>query len=131
MRGFEPVVGVYFYNPALGDAWLEKLGRLSSIEELSLNNTKLSDDGLKYLAGLSKLKLLFLSGTQIGDGGLKYLTGLSNLRWLSLDNTRVSGDGLKKLQQTLPDCRISRMSHPGNGSRVLTASSPRVPTTRH
>ncbi len=121
-----------FTSKRITDAGLECLERLKQLRTLYLNRTQTGDAGLKHLAGLSHLDHLFLDGTQVTDAGLEYLGGLSELKQLSLYDTRITDAGLehlrtleqldalslsgskvtdkgvKKLQQALPNCKITR-----------------------
>ncbi len=89
------------------DVALESLKGLTQLQELWLDETNTTDAGLERLRGLSQLQELYLSNTQVSDAGLPNLKGLTNLRILVLGGTKVTDTGVKKLQQALPDCKIS------------------------
>ncbi len=88
------------------DSALERLCRLSGLQELYLSNTTVSDDGLKQLACLSELKRLYLYHTQITDAGLGNLLPLKKLKWLTFSGTKVTEAGLAALRKALPGCKV-------------------------
>jgi len=61
-------------------------------------------EDIKDLPGLFGLEL---TDTQVTDEGLEHLKGLTNLSSLDLRSTEVTDEGVKKLQQALPNCRIT------------------------
>ncbi len=103
-----PVVAVYLqiHHPSPDLAYLRELRSLHTLHlcksEVPMNYT------LKQLADLTKLQTLCLYQTHIRDAGLPHLEGLTNLKSLDLRGTRVSIDGILRLQQALPNCKISR-----------------------
>ncbi len=95
------------------DAGLVHLKGSTKLETLNLYCTKVTDAGLTNLKGLTQLQSLHLGddmgeGAQITDAGLEHLKGLTKLKTLSLPGTQVTDSGVKKLQQTLPNCKITR-----------------------
>jgi hypothetical protein len=66
------------------------------------------DTMLEPLAKLRELQWLDLRCTDTTDAGLEHLSGLRKLRGLSLDYTKVTDAGVAKLQQALPNCKITR-----------------------
>jgi hypothetical protein len=52
--------------------------------------------------------MLNLIGTRVTDSDLVQLKGLTQLRALHLTSTNVTDEGVKKLQQALPNCKITR-----------------------
>jgi hypothetical protein len=89
------------------DAGLEYCEGLTNLKWLSLENTQVTDAGLEYLKGLTSLEELFLDDTQVGGAGLEHLQGLTNLESLQLNNTQVLPEDVKKLQEALPNCKIT------------------------
>ena len=90
------------------DAGLRHLEGMTGLAILDLGSTQVTDAGLVHLRGLTNLWNLSLSGTEITDAGLEHLDELANLAYLSLDRTQVTDEGISKLQQALPNCKISR-----------------------
>ena len=52
-------------------------------------------------------RILSLTGTDVTDAGLERLKGLSKLQRLKLQGTAVTEEGVKKLQESLPECKIT------------------------
>jgi len=50
---------------------------------------------------------LFLRDTEVSDAGLEHLKGMTQLQFLDVLFTRVTLHGVGKLQQALPNCRIT------------------------
>ena len=96
-----------FRDVVLGDQFLESIGQFSKLRFLALGDSRVTDEGLKHLGALEHLEELDLMETRITDRGLEHLSQLRSLRQLNLSGTRVTSEGLYKLQQALPDCRIS------------------------
>ena len=90
------------------DAGLEHLKGLTHLLALRLDGTKITDAGLEHLEGLTQLGELYLTSTKVTDAGLEHLKGLAQLKILQLAGTPVTDEGVKKLQQALPNCKISR-----------------------
>ncbi len=90
----------------IGDNALERLCRLSGLQELYLSNTTVSDDGLRHLACLTGLRRLYLYHTEITDAGLANLLPLRGLKWLTFSGTRVTEEGLTSLRKSLPECKV-------------------------
>ena len=90
------------------DVGLQYLEGLTRLESLSLNGTKITDVGLQHLKRLSQLQDLDLRNTAITDAGLRHLEGLTKIQSLQLFHTQVTSAGVAKLQQALPNCKITR-----------------------
>ena len=89
------------------DAGLEHLRWMISLKELYLWETQITDAALQHVAALHNLEYLNLDSTRITDAGLAHLKGLTTLQELDLPGTQVTDEGIKKLQQALPNCKIS------------------------
>jgi hypothetical protein len=92
----------------LTDASLEQLKGPTNLKILGLVDSDVTDAGLKHLKGLTTLEDLVLRSINITDAGLAHLEGMTNLKHLDLRFTGVTLAGVKKLQQALPNCKISR-----------------------
>jgi len=90
------------------DAGLEHLRGLTNLKSLRLNGTEITDAGLEHLKGLSNLVSLRLYAPKVTDAGLDHLKGLTNLVELTFIDTEVTSDGVAELQESLPNCRVSR-----------------------
>jgi hypothetical protein len=94
-------------NARITDAGLEQLKDLK-LGLLSLGGNKITDAGLVHIGAIKTLKTLWLGNTEVTDAGLEHLKGLKELYSLGLANTKVTDEGVKKLQEALPDCKITR-----------------------
>ena len=108
LRGLTELKTLELDHSRITGAGLSHLKELAKLERLSLRKSRLTDAGVEHAGGLSKLRSLDLSYTKITDVGLEHLRGLTNLRLLDLPNTKITDEGVKKLQQALPNCKISR-----------------------
>jgi Leucine Rich repeat len=84
------------------DRGLDHLAALTTLKQLSLDDTEITDAGLARLAGLTELKFLSLDGTHVTDAGLAHLSGFEKLTGLSVDRTSVTDRGIQKLSDKLP-----------------------------
>ena len=79
------------------------------VVEVDLYRKKISDAGLADIKGLTSLEALNLNSCrQVTDAGLVHLKGLTNLEDLDLGETKVTDAGLAAMQQTLPNCKITK-----------------------
>ncbi len=92
---------------AATDDGLTHLQTLTSLESLSLSETRVSDAGLGHLRGLKKLRILALAGTAVTGEGLARVQALPGLEELTLDGTRVDAAGLAQLR---PLTRLRQLS---------------------
>ena len=63
---------------------------------------------LLALKDLPDLRALDLSNMPVDDSDTEYIIPLTGLRHLYLSSTRVTDSGVAKLQQALPNCKITR-----------------------
>lgn len=110
-------------------AFFAHLGRIDSLESLTIIGTKCNDDWMLHLAGLTKLKSLkLINNGQLTDAGMEHLAGLKNLEQFVFAGTRMTGiaydrfDGFTKLV---------RVSHRGSniddaGLRAICDHLPKV-----
>ena len=102
------VVDLWLFSSRVTDAGLVHLKGLTNLEKMHLWDTAITDAGLVHLKGLTNLAHLSLTTTKVTDAGLVHLKGLTKLGWLDLADTKVTDAGVKKLQQALPNCKITR-----------------------
>jgi len=119
---FDSPVSVFLFHAAVSDECLVGLGRLTSLQRVTLEGTPVTDSGLARLQGLTELRELNLESTLVTDAGLIHLkemykledlqlsytavsdaglvnvSGLTNMRILSLNETQVTDAGLIHLQ---------------------------------
>lgn len=146
-----------FIHTATPDAGLESVGRLSQLERL--NYHEVTDDGVRHLSRLSNLKRLRLFGLklsdrsllelarfkqlesldissdEITDAGLLHLEKLPALREFTLESyikSDVTADGMARLQEALPDARLTArlVNHFIYSSPVSSTKGTRAPTVR-
>ena len=111
LEGLAQLQELVIVGPPVTDVGLQHLEGLSRITRLVLNPTEVTDvtdSGLKHLACLKRLQDLDLGYAEVTDTGLENLSGLSHLQRLNLKNTQVTTAGIAKLQQALPNCKITR-----------------------
>jgi hypothetical protein len=74
---------------------------------LDLSNREAAGDAaLERLSQLRSLQDLNLRGAPVTDAGLMHLKSIESLRTLNLQLTRVTPAGLRMLQEAIPRCRI-------------------------
>ena len=61
----------------------------------------------EQLAQLPCLDYLMVGGDGVTDAGLQHLARLTQLRELHLFHANVTDEGVTKLQQALPNCKIT------------------------
>lgn len=116
---------VYLENTSLDDDGFEALGRLASLELVSVDNA--SDAGLAQIAKLSRLRMLYVNGPTITDAGLERIAHLPDLRMLELGGPRITDAGLAHLQRvaTLENLRLGGDSVSESGVAAFKAALPR------
>lgn len=82
---------------ALTQDQLQRVGRMSQLEQLDLWSCSLLDDDLDSFTQLTNLWGLELDANAISDSGVAKLSALPNLLVLSLANTQVTGDSIQHL----------------------------------
>jgi hypothetical protein len=98
---------LFFDGNPISDVGAEEIGKLLSLEYLSLIEARVKDNQLKHFRTLMRLKYLSLRSTVISDAGLVYLKTLRNLATLDLARTQVTSSGIRELQKALPNCKIT------------------------
>ena len=78
---------------------LESVGKLKTLESLSLRNRIVSADGLKHLTRLPALKSLFLWDTPLSEQNMVAIAGYPVLERLELRNVEVFTEGVKSLKK--------------------------------
>ncbi len=85
---------------ALVDAKLKRL----NLDDLS----DVGDAGMEQVARIQTLEWLHVGKTNITDEGLKKLEALTGLTELVINNTAVSKEALANFQQKFPKLKITR-----------------------
>jgi uncharacterized membrane protein len=113
LRAFPQLEALEFSGaPAITDAGLAEVERLSRLQALDLLGTSITDAGLLRLQNLAELRELNLMGTAITDVGLSNLKPLSGLRILYLSSTKITDAGLIHLR-AFP--QLEKLYLPGAG----------------
>ena len=108
LKGFTHLQILGLDGTQVTDAGLEYVKCLTQLRVLHLADTKVTNAGLLCLRDLHQLRVLDLDKTQVTDTGLENLKGLGQLGELWLCDTKLTGEAVKKLQQELPNCKITR-----------------------
>ena len=83
------------------------IGKMTTLEELSLSYCRHTSKGLADLKGLTNLRVFESVRTRLDDKAVPYLMGFAKLRRLNLDYTGLSDKGLAALQ--LPELEELRL----------------------
>ncbi len=108
LKGLTDVTDLSVSYTKVTDADLAHLKGLNHLLKIWMSFTSVSDAGLESLTGMNNLTVLNLKSTKVTDAGLEHLKGLKHLKSLDLGFTKVTDAGVAKLQQSLPELRISR-----------------------
>jgi hypothetical protein len=92
----------------VGDAGMEFVADMETLEQLDVANTRITDKGVASIARLPELQVLWLAGTGVTDAGLAQLESLSRLKYVDLRGTGVSDQGVARLRAKLPDLQVER-----------------------
>lgn len=108
VKGLTQLERLSLASPEITDTGLEHLEGLGRLKSLHLGCPKITDAGLQHLKRLTQLEELDLDCPQITDAGLQHLKGLDQLQDLLLCDAQLTDEGVKMLQQSLPNCTISK-----------------------
>lgn len=99
LGGLSNLGSLHINDSQIGDESLRVLATLPRIEKLSLQGNRITDAGLAHLRSKSELKSLHVGwGTEISDAGLAHLAGLAKLEVLDLQKSQVTSKGLEQLK---------------------------------
>jgi len=87
--------------PNVSDEAMPTIGKLTSLQQLTLEDTGVTDAGLVHVKSHTNLRavVLFRCKGRVGDGALTHLATLPNLRLLFLFGTDVTDAGLASLTE--------------------------------
>lgn len=91
-----------------------------NLVSLDLNTSGLGDATAAALPVLESLVALDLTNAQITDDGLAHLGKLKNLQELNLSLTRVTRYAVARLQDVLPECKITWVGGIAPGGKHLS-----------
>ena len=97
-NGNNPLKGRGGRNERVNDAWLKRLGGITTLRRLDLANCAVLGDGLRHVGMIAGLRELNLTLTPVTDDGLRHLGGLTELRKLGLASSQCNGTGFKHLK---------------------------------
>jgi Leucine-rich repeat (LRR) protein len=98
-----------YRGSALEPRLLDHIRSITSLQTLSLKDSRLSDEvlvRLAELADLSELRVFILDGCGLKNEHLEQLRGLTQLTRLSLSGNELSPEAVAALRKDLPDCRV-------------------------
>ena len=93
------VVSIDVAGTEFGDAELQHLEPLDTLQELHLAATRVTDAGMEYVGQLANLERLYLAKCNVSDAGLAHVTKLKRLRAINLYGTKLTSAGLDHLSQ--------------------------------
>jgi uncharacterized protein (TIGR03067 family) len=99
---------------------LKILGRVT---ELRLDGSKVTDAGLAALEGINNLERINLEQTAITDAGLDHLRNMTTLTQLNLNESQVTPAGVHNLLKSLPQLRVTRLSHAESHSELAITNA--------
>ena len=109
LRDLPNVRQIIFYDVRGADIFLKRIRGMPSVESMSFSGMNLPEEAIRHLSSFPNLKLLGCGQYNLTDNGLLQLRDLPQLEDLRIEYTaQVSDKGIKKLQQALPDCKITR-----------------------
>lgn len=83
--------------PKIGDATLDVVAGIPTLDVLILRRTGITDDGLQAVTALPKLRAIDLRNTNISDAGVAHLSGMTSLIDVQLEKSKVTDDGVSAL----------------------------------
>ena len=87
-------------------SFLKQMPELKNVDLINVVST--TDATLAHLAGRENVQHINLDRCrQVTDAGIDQLHGLKGLKGINLGGTNVTSDGVARLQQAIPDCKIS------------------------
>jgi internalin A len=104
---FDTVVAINANRPAVDDAVVAHIGRLTHVTFLGLQDSTVTDVGLAKLAGLHKLRNLLLRTPNVNGSSFRHLSGLRGLCNLHFVMTPITDENLAYL---LPLTSIQKLS---------------------
>jgi hypothetical protein len=85
------------YKKEINNEWSKKIGELTDLTDLHIDETSVTDAGISELIGLTKLKTLNLRATEITNESFKTISQLKSLENLWLNEIALNGEDLKLL----------------------------------
>jgi hypothetical protein len=95
----------------MSPAWIEHLGALPKLKDLNLRGAAFDDAAAKWVAKMPTIQSLSLNSTNLGDAGLRDLLTLPALRTLYLDGTKVTKPVYLQAKKDHPKVYIQYATH--------------------
>jgi hypothetical protein len=107
LEGLGHLEGVHLTGSKLTNSGLEHLRGVPHLKILCIWCPSVTDDGLRCIGSLSTVEDLQIDSPEVTDEGLRHLYGMPRLTKLEIYNSQVTDAGVAKLQQALPNCKIT------------------------
>ncbi|MCI0701492.1 MAG: protein kinase [Planctomycetia bacterium] len=102
LRAFKKLKRLAMRGRAISDDWLGEIGKLTSLEELVLANSRIRRPGLAELVNLPNLKFLSLADSFfIEDGGMIRVSECPRLEILDLTGSAIGDKGARLLKNSV------------------------------
>jgi hypothetical protein len=109
LRNSVSLTSLYLTFDKITDDGLESLSDLKRLESLQLQGDPIEGPGLKHLVPLSQLNDLTVLGKAATSAeGIEHLSKMPQLQFLRLTGRQIDEEGFKKLQNALPNTKITR-----------------------
>jgi hypothetical protein len=95
-------------DPSATAAGLEPIGRIATLETLTLYGSWVNDEAMAHLSQLPNLANLTLYNTSLTDAGVGQIERLENLKILRLQGNAVTTARIVQLRQNHPKLEISQ-----------------------
>lgn len=109
---FDTVWSVSGDDPAVDDAVVAQIGRLTQARMVLLQGSSVTDAGLAGLGGMRELRTIHLRAPNVNGSGFHHLSGLRRLENLHLYRTPITDEGLAHIAALTG---IERLSFSGAG----------------
>ncbi len=101
------IVNLHLEKTAITDSGLALLAKANWLEDVSFGqNDRITDQGLRHLGKIKSLQRISVRQTKVSDVGLKSLYGLTNLVYLNTSDTDVTEQGARAFRQRMPNCQL-------------------------
>ncbi len=92
-----PITHLAMEGCVLSENEFKVFGKMTSLEELWLSETKMKAEWLKHVSGLPKLRDLDLRKADFDDAAAKHVSKMSSLKSLSVNYTDLGDTGFQEL----------------------------------
>jgi hypothetical protein len=92
-----PIKHIAMQGCELTEDAFRAFGKMTTLEELWLSDTKMKAEWLQHISTLPKLKELNLMNADFNDAAAKYLISMPGLKDVTLNNTKLGDAGFQEL----------------------------------